>query len=554
MKLRSSGILFSPYSGWILFLALVVLAVFGVAWNFSYSGYDDFLILRDSATTRWQGVGPLLGLWFSKIPNELFYIPWSYTALAVEHGLAQLFALPFPVVIHSVNVLLHTANCLVVFLLFKKFGASAFACFVGSAIYGLHPLQVEAVGWTLGQRDLWSAFFAWSSVLIFPFDKNDKRTTEWASQGLFVLSLLSKPTSIPVPFAMVVLAWGLSLPLRRYWYYARTTLLLAGPIAIITLGMRAEQSSRMAQSVGDRIALTGYTMLLYAWKLVLPFGLVPHYANWGSEGVLASPALWKFALAGWALFIGLMLLLKGKRLYQGALACLFVLASPSLGLHPFSFQIHSIIADRFLYLAMFGVAAVFVFFVGESRRKWTTGALAFGVCACFAVLSAGQIRLWGNSGTLWSANLVAYPHSRLARGNLASHYEALGNHEAAIKVLLPYVEAFPGDDTLRVNLASMYGEQRQLDKAKEHLEAVLKRSPGNTTARRNLGNVYYLDRKWVAAILEYEQVLEKEPSNLATIKDLGDCYLQLGKKDLARPFLERYLQFVPGDSETRAKL
>jgi hypothetical protein len=61
------------------------------------------------------------------------------------------------------------------FLLFKKFGAPAFACFVGSALYGLHPLQVEAVGWTLGQRDLWSAFFAWSSVLVFPFDKKNRR-------------------------------------------------------------------------------------------------------------------------------------------------------------------------------------------------------------------------------------------------------------------------------------------------------------------------------------------------------------------------------------------
>ncbi len=125
---------------------------------------------------------------------------------------------------------------------------------------------------------------------------------------------------------------------------------------------------------------------------------------------------------------------------------------------------------------------------------------------------------------------------------------------AATKVLLPYVEAFPDDDLLRVNLASMYGEQRQLDKAKEHLVAVLKRSPNNTMARRNLGNVYYLSRDWVAAILEYEQVLEREPGNLATLKDLGDCYLALGKKELARPFLERYLRFVPNDAETRAKL
>jgi protein O-mannosyl-transferase len=534
-------------------LALVVLGVFGVAWNFPYSGYDDFLVLRDSSTARWHGMGALFGLWFSKIPNELFYIPWSYTALALEHGMAQLLELSYPVVIHSVNVLLHTVNCLVVFLIFKKFGAPAFACFVGSAVYGVHPLQVEAVGWTLGQRDLWSAFFAWSSVLVFPFNEKNKRA-EWVSQGLFVLSLLSKPTSIPVPFAMVGLAWGLSLPLRRYWYYARATLCLAVPIAIVTLGMRAAQSSQMAQSVGDRVALTGYTMLLYVWKLVLPFGLVPHYANWGAESVLASPALWKFAVGGWMLFIGLLILLKGQKVYQGALACVFLLASPSLGLQPFSFQIHSIIADRFLYLAMFGVAALFTFFIAERQKQLTAKVLAIGVCGLCAVLSATQIRLWASPGTLWSANLKAYPHSRLARANLAKYFEEQGNYESATKVLLPYVEAFPKDDALRVNLASMYGEQRQLDKAKEHLEVVLKRNPSNTMARRNLGNVYYLSQDWVAAILEYEQVLEQEPGNLATLKDLGDCYLALGKKELARPFLERYLQFVPGDAETRGKL
>lgn len=553
MKLQSSGVLPPSYGGWILFLAFVVLAVFGVACTYPYSGYDDFLVLRDSATARWQGIGALIGLWFSKIPNELFYIPWSYSALAVEHGLAEFFGLPFPAVIHTVNVLLHTANCVLVFLLLKKFGAPAFACFAGGALYGLHPLQVEAVGWTLGQRDLWSAFFAWSSVWVFPFDKKQTRA-EWISQGLFMLSLLSKPTSIPVPFAMVLLAWGLSLPLRRYWHYAGATLRVAGPIAIITFGMRAAHSSQMAQSVGDRIALTGYTILLYAWKLVMPFGLVPHYANWGAEAVLASPALWKFAVAGWALLIGLMLLLRGRRPYQGMLAGIFVLAAPSLGVHPFSFQIHSIIADRFLYLAMFGVAAAFAFFIAPRSKRLAVGTFAVGVCLFCAVLSASQIRIWSSAGTLWSANLRSYPHSRLARANLAKYYEDLGDYGAAAKVLLPYVEAFPDDDLLRVNLASMYGEQRQLDKAKEHLEAVLKHSPNNTMARRNLGNVYYLSRNWVAAILEYEQVLEREPGNLATLKDLGDCYLALGKKELARPFLERYLQFVPGDAETRAKL
>ncbi len=67
----------SPYRGWILFLAFVILGVFGVAWNYPYSGYDDFLVLLDSAPARWQGIGPLIGLWLSKIPNELFYIPWS---------------------------------------------------------------------------------------------------------------------------------------------------------------------------------------------------------------------------------------------------------------------------------------------------------------------------------------------------------------------------------------------------------------------------------------------------------------------------------------------
>ncbi len=220
---------------------------------------------------------------------------------------------------------------------------------------------------------------------------------------------------------MVLIAWGLSLPVRRYWYYAGATLLGAVPIALITFGMRAAHSSQMAQSVSDRVALTGYTILLYAWKLVLPFELVPHYANWGAQAVLASPALWKFAVAWWALLICLLVIFKGKRLYQSVVACIFILAIPSLGVHPFSFQIHSIIADRFLYLAMFGVAAAFTFFIAERTKKFGVRALAVGVCVFCAVLSVGQIRIWENADTLWSTNLRVYPHSRLARANLAKY-------------------------------------------------------------------------------------------------------------------------------------
>ena len=60
---------------------------------------------------------------------------------------------------HLVNVLFHTANCVILFLwLSAMTGCLWRSCLVG-ALFALHPLHVESVVWISERKDVLSTFF-----------------------------------------------------------------------------------------------------------------------------------------------------------------------------------------------------------------------------------------------------------------------------------------------------------------------------------------------------------------------------------------------------------
>src|SRR5450755_2972785 len=124
---------------------------------------------------------------------------------------------------HSVNVLLHAANVLLLFWILQRATGAAWRSFVVAALFAVHPLNVETVAWVAQRKSLLSAFFSLLTVAAYGFyvaRVGWKRYLVVA--GAFALALMSKPMAVSLPLLLLLFDyWPLhrleEIPFLRRW-------------------------------------------------------------------------------------------------------------------------------------------------------------------------------------------------------------------------------------------------------------------------------------------------------------------------------------------------
>jgi hypothetical protein len=92
---------------------------------------------------------------------------------------------------HLLNVLLHVANCALVFAIALRLGLGCVGAACAASLFGLHPVVAESVSWVTGRKDLLATCFGLSAVwLAWPPIVPRRRA---ASLACYTLALLSKP-------------------------------------------------------------------------------------------------------------------------------------------------------------------------------------------------------------------------------------------------------------------------------------------------------------------------------------------------------------------------
>lgn len=94
---------------------------------------------------------------------------------------------------HLTNLLLHCINCLLLFFLARRFGATPWWALLGVTLFGLLPRLTECVAWISGRTDLFAAFFVLLALLIHPMEhlhSSKSGSSEASSSGLSVASLI----------------------------------------------------------------------------------------------------------------------------------------------------------------------------------------------------------------------------------------------------------------------------------------------------------------------------------------------------------------------------
>ena len=138
--------------------ALIAL-VLAAYWPLLHAGFfwDAALwVQKNPYLHHWSGLG---SIWRGVSGTGDEYYPLTYTAFWLQHHLWGASAPGY----HLVNLALQAANSILLWRILKRVGLKS--AWLVAAIFAIHPVQVETVGWILEQKNLLSGLFYFCAVL-----------------------------------------------------------------------------------------------------------------------------------------------------------------------------------------------------------------------------------------------------------------------------------------------------------------------------------------------------------------------------------------------------
>ena len=481
-----------------LLLLVVSAAAYWPVGDFSFVNYDDNIYITQVPQMQ-QGLTWESLSWAATTKGAVF---WRHPLTWVSHMLAvEMFGLN-PAGHHWVNVLLHMASVLLLFVILERMTGAVWRSALVAGLFALHPLNVESVAWVAERKNVLSTLM-WMVVLgaYVSYAKEPRWKRYWVLMGVFVLGLMTKPMLVTLPCVFVLLDyWPLgrlgnsSKELRqRLWPLLREKLLLLVPVGLSSLlAVKAESqlgslTGLEALPVGVRLGNAVVSYGLYLKKMVWPVDLAVFYPHPGSSlelwwVVLSGVVLTVISLGVWQRRWRSRYLVTGWLWYLGTLFPVSGLIQ--VGAHG--------MADRYAYVPLIGVFIMLAWGVEEAgervrvRGEWL--ALAWiGVLLPMLAVTRTQIGYWRDSTTLFqqalnttSGNHIAHNGLGVELMNQTRYQESIAHFREALKFRSHYYDA---QNNLGVALMSM----GKLDQALTDLKKAVEIGPNNVEAYANLG-------------------------------------------------------------------
>ena len=555
----------------IAFLAYLPALTFDLVW-------DDTLFLRDLPLYRGQTP------WLEQVLQPFVLSPSYFRPLGLAGFIAELRLLGLsPWVFHLTNVLLHSANTLLVSLLAAALAAESgkspdlrYPQAVGLAaglVYALHPALVEGVAFVSSRFDL-MVTCCLLLLLLLDLRLPPSLVRLPVLGGAFFLAALSKEMAVALvavlPFWYLARkqdsrrpgsAWRSRPGLLRSALLTATGCLLGG-LAYLALRFHALGALLPATAEGSihvggplqHLLLAGRSLATYARLMLWPFGgQAPiHFAR------LPVPLdeLWAWlALGGCGLLgAGLVWLIRVQpRSGWLATAALFALA-PVSHLMPLALSGGAYVAERFLVfpLALLVPAVVLAFpakaVAGEpvpagSPRRGEVSVfsllLLVWLLGCLPALERTLFR-WRGDAPLWTWAMAMAPQSAVPATNLALHHIEAGRLTAGLALGEYAVTLDPRDANARNNVGLALIQLGRSGEAEAAFERAVERSSATALYWSNLAGALREQGKLEAAErILLEEALRRDPNLGAGALNLGIVYLLGDRPDLAGEWLER---------------
>lgn len=466
---------------------------------------------------------------------------------------------------HRTSLILHVVNtALVVVLLYLLFGQAWIAAAVG-LLFGLHPMTVEPIPWVGERKTLLAAFFAlWCLILYVRYARKPNRPLYIGCLAMYVLALMSKPTSTPLPLLMLLIDYW---PLGRWkWKTVLEKLpfiVVGGISAIITyISQSSAAPTLVAGGYGfERIPfIVCHNIIFYLHKIIWPANLSSHYPFPEPLG-LSDPMVLAGVIGTCILVPLLVISLRWTRAALAGWLFFFVAIFPTIQILRFS---SVIAADKFAYLPSVGLLMAVSSLLGWFCRTGSTGksiarhmvvAMAVLVLAgAEAVATRSYLVHWRDTLSLSEHMLTVTPNSPLVHNMLGLELQSQDKLDQAISQYRHALQFKPNYVEAHNNLGIALQLQGKPDEALDHYRQAIQIDPGYVEAYYNMGITFRVQGRLDQAINCYRQALQLKPNYFEAHNNLGNALQSRGRLDEAIKHFRQALQIKPDLSEVHFNL
>lgn len=471
--------------------------------------------------------------------------------------------------LHSILLFYLMTIALWLFLLelFKSFDVAENRAFlwgtVASVIYAVHPVHVESVAWLYARKEPLLGLFTFLSLWTFLKARGGRPGYYLASLALLALAILSKPTALVIPAAMLVIDLALQAhkPDRDFWKKRAVVFI---PMLVLVVPLMARLIAMMSSAGGIKpyhggspwanllavsqicityLRLIGFTLIYTA---DYPITLYTSVHQWQAWLFLALNLV--FVASALAAFM------RGRYIYAVFVAWFYIFILPVAHVFP----IAQIMADRYALIPSVSWCVLLGFLIsalwGKRLRsrivspdlpRLLAAAVFSLIVLCYACLTIHQNTIWRSSESLWENTVARYPNSSPGNVNLAVIYIGQGKYQAAHDLCLNAVMALPYDYLAISNLALAQTLMGQYDNAIHNYQTALKLKPDLVKAKLGLANAYWAKRdigkvySLSISILHSNPELGTSPYGGLVLARLGYAAWKLGKDTDAAAYLAR---------------
>ncbi len=523
----------------VLLLIIFILGIYYPAIFAGVNSLDDFRMLDELPVS---GKLDVLSL-FNPFLASGYFRPLIILSYYLDSSILNLV----PQAMHFENILIHLINTLLMFsvglAVFRAHKTRIELAFTAACLFGLHPLNVEAVAWISGRTDpLATMFGLLALVCIYRFADSAKYSWLWSSALLCLTGALAKETALFCLPAGFLLACANDVQLRavfsaKSWrafvvraHWMVLPFILTG-VAYITVRMttlkyvtkivtNVSGAGSGENSINSVFRLTREVLITYGFYIKKIFQPLP--LNFAITEV-SDNYLWLGSVI-MLLLIYCVIRRMDSVAVQMMFATLIVMVSAiiisraKIAWTPY--------AERYLYLPTvffsFGIVDAGYLFSCRFLNRRTTVITIFAVLGLTAVITSKRSIIWQNNLTLYQDTISKSPNFGCISNELAIALAADNRTvEAIAQIELGKKASSQGDMVLLyVNQASILGEKKQYEEAYKVLDCTYK--------GRGVGQAHIEVIKSYIHLMEREQIETKDHKRSAkllnTLADLHELY------------------------------
>ncbi len=499
-----------------------------------------------------------------------YYQPLAFVSVMLDFldPAAAQSLLPF----HRTTLLLHLLNvALVVFLLHGLVRGWITAGLL-ALLYGLHPLNADAVLWIAERKTVLSAFFALSSLLLYlAYARRSEQTGrgDWKRYGaslfLYGCALLSKPTALP----MVAVLWILDYwPLGRF---GRRTLIEKMPfVALAILSAVVTVVSQVHSGEAGTVHFIklfyvpitiAYGVGFYLLKIVWPTGLVSDYLYPQPLSLTNVEVLGNAIVALGVVAAIVLSIRRGRAWFAGGLF-FFAMLLPTLGLIRYT---SSIATNRSMYLPMVGLllplhwALTNLWQKGGGALKASAARVLVGcVGATLAMASIYVTRNyeshWQETVTLLRYYLSQQPSDWRLHTRMGNEWIQRGDHRAAIGEFNEALRLNWGWTENHLNAGRALFTVGDYAEAAQAFSVALEQTPNDWRAHMLMGMTRQRLGNFEGSLQEFQTAARLAPKAAVPHFNIANILAQQGKLDEAAAEYQVTLRLDPRLTEARRAL